>query len=105
MLAREINARLNSERLRRGRGLGRGSDRQLWTAVLNDLPDGSVVVSETGGARLVLGKNTWAFSFDGWHQPRPRAAGVTVEVITPPTSVAALHHGFKPVLHPSASLG
>jgi hypothetical protein len=103
VLACEINARLNSERLRRGRGLGRGSDRRLWTAGLNDLPDGSVVLSEAGEARLVLGKNTWAFSFDGWHQPRPRARGVTVEVITPPTSVAAMNHGFKPVLHPSAT--
>ena len=103
VLASEINARLNSERLRRGRGLGRGSDRRLWTAVLNDLPDGSVVASDTGEARLVLGNNTWAFSFDGWHHPWPRAQEVTVEVITPPTSVAAMHHGFKPVLHPSAT--
>jgi hypothetical protein len=103
VLACEINASLNSERLRRGRGLSRGSDRRLWTAELNDLPDGSVVKSETGEPRLVLGKNTWGFSFDGWHQPRPRATGVTVEVITPPTSVAAMHHGFKPVLHPSAT--
>ncbi|MEY2415753.1 MAG: hypothetical protein QOH53_1087 [Ilumatobacteraceae bacterium] len=103
LLASEINASLNTERLRRGRGLGRGSDRRLWTADLNDLPDGSVVVSETGEARLVLGKNTWAFSFDGWHQPRPRVRGATVDVITPPTSVAALHHGFKPVLHQSAT--
>ena len=99
----EINALLNTERLRRGRGLDRGSDRRLWTAELNDLPDGSVVFSETGEARLVLGKHTFAFSFDGWVQPRPRVHGVTVEVITPPTSVAALRHGFEPVLHPSAS--
>lgn len=99
----EINARLNSERLRRGRGLSRGSDRRLWTAVSNDLPDGSVVVGETGEARLIRGECTWAFSFDGWQQPRPRTPGVTVEVITPPASVAALCHGFKPVLHPSAT--
>ena len=99
----EINARLNSERLRRGRGLSRGSDRRLWITDSNDLPDGSIVVGETGEARLVRGECTWAFSFDGWHQPRPRVPGVTVEVITPPTSVAAMHHGFKPVLHPSAT--
>jgi len=103
VLANEINWRLNRERLRRGRGLDRGSDRLLWTAALNDLPDGSVVLSETGEASLVLGTYTFAFSFDGWVRPRPRATGVTVEVITPPTSVAALRHGFEPVLHPSAS--
>ena len=99
----EINARLSSERLCRGRGLNRASDRRLWTADLNDLPDGSVVVGEIGEARLVRGEFTWVFSFDGWHQPRPRVPGVLVEVITPPTSVAALHHGFKPMLHPSAA--
>jgi hypothetical protein len=99
----EINSRLNSERLRRGRGLCRSSDRRLWTSELHDLPDGSIVVGETGEARLIRGEYTWAFSFDGWLEPRTRANGVTVEVITPPTSVAALQHGFRPVLHPSAT--
>lgn len=103
VLASEINARLNSERLRRGHGLSRGLDRRLWTAALNDLPDGSVVLGETGEALLVRGKNTFAFSFDGWMRPQPRPLGVTVEVITPPTSVVAMQHGFKPVLHPSAT--
>ncbi len=95
----ELNARLNAERLRRGRGLRRGSDRRRWTADLDDLPDGSVVVGETGAARLVHGESTWAFSFDGWVDRRPRSPGVAVEVITPPTSVAALLHGFEPALH------
>jgi hypothetical protein len=99
----EINARLNAERLCRGRGLGRGADRRLWTADSNDLPDGTIVVGETGEARLVRGEYTWAFTFDGWEQPRPRSTCDTVEVITPPTSVAALLHGFKPILHPSAT--
>ena len=99
----EINALLNAERLRRGRGISRGSDRRLWTAVSDDLPDGTIVVGESGEARLVRGDCTLAFSFDGWHQPRPRSRGVTVGVITPPTSVAALQHGFKPVLHASAT--
>jgi hypothetical protein len=100
--ATEINSRLNAERLRRGRGLSRGSDRRLWSTASIDLPDGTIVVGETGEARLVLGECTWAFSFDGWQAPQPRINGTTVTIITPPTSVAALRHGFKPVLHPSA---
>lgn len=100
----EINALLNFERLRRGRGLSRASDRRLWTADLNDLPDGSIVIGDSGEARLVRGECTWAFSFDGWQQPRPRVLGVRVEVITPRTSVAALRHGFKPMLHLSATV-
>jgi len=101
--ANEINSRLNAERLRRGRGLSRGADRRLWIADSHDLPAGTVFVGETGEARLVVGEFTWAFSFDGWAKPAVRSTGETVEVITPPTSVAALRHGFEPVLHPSAS--
>ena len=102
ILASEINACLNAERLRRGRGIVRGPHRRLWTAVSDDLPDGTVVVGEAGESRLVQGKHTWAFSFEGWQQPLPRVAGAAVEVITPPTSVAALLRGFQPVLHPTA---
>jgi hypothetical protein len=99
----EINALLNSERLRRGRGLVRGPHRRLWTALSDDLPDGSVIIGDNGEPRLVRGEHTWAFSFDGWVQPLPRARGVVVDVITPPTSVAAMQHGYEPVLHPSAT--
>jgi hypothetical protein len=69
---------------------------------LDDLPDGTIVVGDTGEARLVRGGQTRAFSFDGWGEPQATAKGVTVEVITPPASVAALRHGFEPTLHPSA---
>jgi hypothetical protein len=104
MRAIEINARLNAERMRRGRGLVRGGDRRLWTAVMGELPDGTIVVGDAREARLVLGDVTLAFSFDGWREPLPRADG-TVEVITPPTSVAALRHGFEPILHRTATPG
>ncbi len=99
----EINGRLNAERLRPGRGIVRGSDRRLWVAALEELPDGTVVVGEGGDPRLIRGDSTWKFSFDGWTDPRPRPLGESVEVITPPTSVAALQHGFEPVLHPSVA--
>ena len=99
----EINALLNSERLNRGRGLARGSDRRLWTAAFDDLPDGTIVVGGRGEARLVRGDRTSEFSFDGWTQPLLRPRGVTVQVITPPTSVAALQHGSTLVLHASAT--
>jgi hypothetical protein len=99
----EINALLNSERLNRGRGLARGSDRRLWTAPSDELPDGTIVVGDSGEVLLVRGDYTVAFSFDGWLQPRPRDLGVTVDVVTPPSSVVALQHGYEPVLHVSAT--
>jgi hypothetical protein len=100
--ADELNRRLASERLRRGRGLDRGRDRRLWESSIDDLPDGSVIAA-ADGPRLVLRERTLSFTFDGWRAPLPRERGETVQVLTPPTSVAALRGGFRPVLHPSAS--
>lgn len=98
--ADELNRRLASERLRRGRGLERAGDRRVWDAALDDLPDGCVIAADDG-PRLVVEDRTMAFAFDGWRAPAPRPTGGTVRVITPPTSVAALRGGFRPVLHPS----
>ncbi|MHA6785792.1 hypothetical protein ACVGOW_33070 [Pseudonocardia saturnea] len=92
--AGDLNRLLAAERLRRGRGLDRARDRRTWRGT--DLPDGTVVV--TDGPRLVLGDRLLAFSFDGWRDPVSRPGG-TSTVLTPPTSVAALRHGFTPELH------
>lgn len=100
--AEDLDRRLRAERLRRGRGLERAGDRILWPAPLGDLPDGAVVVDGEGTARLVLGDRLWRFSFDGWGVPTVRPARGTATVLTPPTSVLALAHGYRPVLHPSA---
>ncbi|MGH3629078.1 MAG: hypothetical protein ACRDRL_16780 [Sciscionella sp.] len=89
--AGDLNRLLAGERLRRGRGVERASDRRTWTAA--DLPDGTVVLHD--GPRLVLGDRLHAFSFDGWRDPVPRPRGA-LTVLTPPTSVAALAHGFVP---------
>jgi hypothetical protein len=98
-----LNRRLGRERLHRGRGMERARDRRVWSAPLSDLPDGTVVVDATGEARLVLGDRTLAFDHWGWTAPRARPTHGEVQVLTPPTSVAALRAGFEPVLHGSAS--
>jgi hypothetical protein len=103
VLAPELNRRLAAERLTRGRGLDRGTDRILWTSRLGDLPDGAVVVDrETRQSHLVTRSHTQRFKFDGWGPPIERPRGLKVAVLTPPTSVAALENGFSPRLHPSA---
>lgn len=100
--ATELKRRLAGERHRRGRGLRRATDRRLWQADISGLPTGTVVVEE-GEARLLLGDRSLAFTFDGWTNPEERSVRGTVEVLTPPTSVAALTSGFTPVLHPTAA--
>jgi hypothetical protein len=52
---------------------------------------------------LVAGTKLQPFGFDGWGTPVHKPNGA-VDVLTPPTSIAALKNGFEPVLHPSASV-
>lgn len=81
----------------------RAGDRMLWTAPFESLPTGTVVVPKGGhGARLVTERGAHRFAFGGWGPPDGRFGGV-VDVLTPPTSVSALAHGFAPVLHHSAT--
>lgn len=104
LLATQLNHRLQAERHRPGRGLVRAGDRIVWTARYAELPDGTVVVAPDRSCRLVVGDRLLRFSFDGWVDPAARPDG-DATVLTPPTSVAALAHGYAPVLHPSARTG
>jgi hypothetical protein len=102
LAAQDLNRRLAAERLTHGRGLDRAADRIVWTAELDGLPAGTVILDEERRPHLLLDDRLLSFTFAGWAQPRPRPASGEVPVLTPPTSVAALRHGFEPVLHPSA---
>jgi hypothetical protein len=100
--AGELNHRLAAERLSRGRGLARASDRRLWDASIDDLPSGTVIVDDARQPFLVLDDRLLAFSFEGWGSASERPRGA-VMVLTPPTSVAALAHGYVPVLHATSA--
>lgn len=101
--AADLNRRLAVERLQRGRGLVRADDRILWEADSDELPPGTVVVDPAEGSTHLLGAaGLQRFAFDGWEAATARPSGVVL-VLTPPTSVAALAHGFAPLLHPSAA--
>lgn len=100
----QLNDRLRRERLLPGRGVDRARDRHLWSADPANLPDGTVVLDDVRTPCLLLGRRLLRFTFDGWvavgdHLPEP------VLVLTPPTSVAALAYGFRPVLDDSAQPG
>ena len=94
----DLDRRLGSERLRRGRGLDRSADRITWRASYPSLPVGAVVLGEQGLAHLVLEDQLRPFSFAGWGPPTSRPKADTATVLTPPTSCAALQFGFTPVL-------
>jgi hypothetical protein len=109
VLAGELNRRLQSERLRRpGRGRGRGprleraADRIVWSAPIDRLPPGTVVLGDESQPSLLTGDAWQRFSFAGWGPPSQRPSGVAVGVLTPPTSVVALDGGYRPHLHQSA---
>lgn len=97
----ELDRRLASERLRRGRGFSRAEDRPLWRAAAETLPVGTVLVDAERQPCLVGPETLQPFTFVGWAEPVARPLG-EVDVLTPPTSVAALRGGFVPILHPSA---
>lgn len=102
LVASDLNRLLQSERLVRGRGLERAADRKTWKAPIRSLPEGSVIVLE-GAAHLIANDMVQQFSFQGWQPPVAPPVG-DVQVLTPPTSVAALAEGFEPRYHPSATI-
>lgn len=101
LTATELNRRLADERLRPGRGIDRADDRKLWRSTLGQLPVGTVVLDAARRPCLWSGESLRLFTFDGWGSAASTPGG-EVDVLTPPTSVAALAHGFVPVLHPTA---
>ena len=88
--AQDLNRRLASERLRRGRGIDRAADRILRTEQIDRLPSGTVIAGRDRLPRLLLDERQFVFTFSGWTRSTPRPRSVQVQVITPPTSVAAL---------------
>jgi hypothetical protein len=103
----EMDARLHSERV------SPRTRRQVTRpAVVRDLPDG-VMVSYDGASagRAPIGSSVIgllragslrSWSFHGYGPAVPVRPGTEVEVLTPPSSVAALGAGFRPLLHPTA---
>jgi hypothetical protein len=102
LLAWQLNERLKNERLSPGRGLSRASDRILWQAPFASIPDGTVIIDEQLRPHLVRGDHLLRFTFGEWTAAAPRPAEGRAIILTPPTSVAALRHGYVPTLHSSS---
>jgi hypothetical protein len=99
-LADPLDRVLHAERLD-------GRRKRLHRVPWIDLPPGAFAVAGDGGAALVLADRLvpWSATPEGYGPPVPRPAGGIATVVTPPSTVAVLSHGYDPVIHPSASGG
>lgn len=74
-----------------------------WTGDLAALPDGCFV-DWAGRPHLLRPTALLPWSFAGYGAPVARPAGGSVAVLTPPGTVRTLAAGFRPALHPGASV-
>src|SRR5215470_18338790 len=94
-MAREMDSVLHRERVGPAR-------RQLTHhASRGELPDG-VMIRAGGDAGLWLAGRVWPWSFGGYGAPAELGGAGLVEVLTPPSTVAAIAAGYRPLVHPSA---
>ena len=101
-----IDRRLHAERVDPARG--RRWAGRLHGGAWTDLPDGTFVLTggegEPAGPALVLGDRLvpWRAAPAGYGPPLPRPRGGRARVLTPPSTMAVLAHGYAPAIHPSA---
>jgi len=94
--AAEMDTRLHAERLVPGT-----RRQQTRPALAGDLPDG-VMIRHDGVLGLLAGGRLLPWSFGGYLDPLDLGAADSVELLTPPSSVAVLGAGYQPLLHPTA---
>ncbi len=94
--APELDARLHAVRVDL-----RSRRQRTTTARAGTLPDG-VMIRRNESVGLWIGARLRPWSFHGYGQPVEVSLAALVEVLTPPSTVAAIAAGFRPLLHPSA---
>ena len=75
-----------------------------YLAPAAELPDG-VMSRAGGGPGLLIAGRVRPWSFHGYGAPAPADQAGRVEVLTPPSIVAAITAGYRPLVHPSALAG
>lgn len=72
-----------------------------YAAPLDNLPDGAFVLMEDA-SYLVWQKALLLWSPEGYIERHERAAGLTVDVLTPRPIVECIRRGYQPAVHDSA---
>jgi hypothetical protein len=93
--APDLDRRLHAERLA-------GRAKRTHRVAYGGLPDGAMVV-ESEAFLAVRGDHLLRWSPGGYVARLSRPRRGRAEVLTPPTALAALAHGFEPVWHPTAT--
>jgi hypothetical protein len=79
--------------------------KRLWRSQLGGLPDGAMI-ARGGRAFAVRGDSLLPWTFAGYGAPAPLEPDAVADVLTPPSTVAALKNGYRPLwaeaLAPSA---
>jgi hypothetical protein len=94
----EMDAVMHAERVDR-----RTRTQVTRPARAGSLPDGAFVRHE-GDEALVTGGLLRPWSFEGYGAPLKIEPDTTVELLTPPAIVGVLAAGYRPMLHPTATL-
>jgi hypothetical protein len=94
--AGEMDATLHAERV------DRRTRRQRTRAALSGELPGGVMVRHDGTCGLLAGESFLPWTFGGYLAPVALRPGTRVELLTPPSTVAAIAAGYRPLLHPSA---
>jgi hypothetical protein len=95
--ASQIDARLHRERVD-----PRSRRQRTRPATFGELPDGAMV-RHGAAAGLVLGDGILPWSLAGYQAPVAIPPATSVELLTPPATVAAIAAGYRPLVHPSAT--
>ncbi|MBY4895225.1 hypothetical protein KUL25_20880 [Rhodobacteraceae bacterium N5(2021)] len=93
--APQMDTVLHAERLN-------GRKKRLHAVHMDDLPDGAFI-DHSAAPHLVWGDSLLRYGPGGYGPAIPRPTGPT-QALTPPATLAVLSKGYRPMLHPSASV-
>jgi hypothetical protein len=70
--------------------------KRIWRTRLGDLPEGAMI-ARCGRAYAVRFDSLSPWSFAGYGAPDPLEPDAVVDVLTPPSTIAALKSGYRPL--------
>jgi hypothetical protein len=83
-----------------------GRRKRRHSLAIDALPDGAMLAlrGDPEAAFALRGESLLRWAPDGYGDARARPRGILVEVLTPPSILAVLAHGYRPRWHPSAAI-